>query len=191
MNSDPFVFLLDTVFKIYIFIVLLRFLMQWVGADFFNPVAQFVVKITKPLLNPLRKIIPSGGHYDFASLIALFSLQALYGFLKTSLQGGQAPFGMLAVWTIAELVDLVLNTFVILIIVRALLSWINPGTYNPAVSLLYNLTDPILNFGRKLIPPISGIDLSPIVIIIGLEFLRRLLGPMFQQMITSVQTVAF
>lgn len=191
MNSDPFIFLIDTVFKIYIFLVLLRFLMQWMGADFFNPVAQFVVKITKPLLNPLRKIIPSSGHYDFASLIALFGLQVLYGFIKSSLLGGQVPFSMLAIWSIAELVDLFLNTFVIMIIVRALLSWINPGTYNPAVSLLYNLTDPILNFGRKIIPPISGIDLSPIIIIVGLEFLRRFLSPMFQQMMSSVQTVAF
>ncbi len=191
MTSDPFVFLLDTVFKIFIFLVLLRFLMQWMGADFFNPVAQFVVKVTKPLLNPLRKIIPSSGHYDFAALIALVGLQALYGYLIAMLQGGQISFGPLAVWTIAELVDLILNTFVIMIIVRALLSWINPGTYNPAVSLLYNITDPILNFGRKLIPPIGGIDLSPIIIIVGLEFLRRLLTPMFQQMIGSIQTVAF
>ncbi len=191
MNSDPFVFLIDTVFKIFIFLVLLRFLMQWMGADFFNPIAQFVVKVTKPLLNPMRKIIPSAGHYDFAALVALFGLQALYGYSMAMLQGGQISVGPLAVWTVGELVDLILNTFVIMIFVRALLSWINPGTYNPAIALLYSVTDPILNFGRKLIPPIAGIDLSPIIIIVGLEFLRRLLNPMFQQMMVSAQTVAF
>jgi YggT family protein len=191
MNSEPFVFLLDTVFKIYIFLVLLRFLMQWMGADFFNPVAQFVVKITKPLLNPIRKIVAAGGHIDYASLIALFGLQALYGFLKASLGGAQVAYGVLAVWTIAELVNLFLNTLVIMIIVRALLSWINPGTYNPAISLLYNITDPILNFGKKLIPPISGIDLSPMIIIIGLEFIRRYVSQMFLEMMASVQSIAF
>ena len=191
MNIDPFVFLINTFFKIYIFLVLLRFLMQWTGADFFNPVAQFVVKVTKPLLNPLRKILPAGGHYDFASLIALFGLQALFGYLMTMLQGGQVSVGPLLVWTLGELVELVLSTFIVLIIVRAILSWINPGAYNPAVSLMYSITDPLLNFGRRMIPPISGIDLSPMIIIIGLEFLRRLIIPMFQQLIVSVQPLAF
>ncbi len=191
MNADPFVFLINTVFKIYIFLILIRFLMQWMGADFFNPVAQFIVKITKPLLNPLRKIVPAGGHYDYASLIALFALQALYGYLMAAIQGGQISIAPLMVWTIGEIVDLTLNTFVILIIVRALLSWINPGTYNPAVSLMYNITDPLLNFGRKMIPTISGIDLSPMIIIIGLEFLRRFISPIFQQMIVSAQGVAY
>lgn len=191
MNADPFVFLINTVFKIYIFLILIRFLMQWMGADFFNPVAQFIVKVTKPLLNPLRKIVPAGGHYDYASLIALFALQALYGYLMAAIQGGQISIAPLMVWTIGEIVDLTLNTFVILIIVRALLSWINPGTYNPAVSLMYNITDPLLNFGRKMIPTISGIDLSPMIIIIGLEFLRRFISPIFQQMIVSAQGVAY
>ena len=191
MNADPFVFLINTVFKIYIFLILIRFLMQWMGADFFNPVAQFIVKVTKPLLNPLRKIVPAGGHYDYASLIALFVLQALYGYLMAAIQGGQISIAPLMVWTIGEIVDLTLNTFVILIIVRALLSWINPGTYNPAVSLMYNITDPLLNFGRKMIPTISGIDLSPMIIIIGLEFLRRFISPIFQQMIVSAQGVAY
>lgn len=191
MNTDPFVFLIDTVFTIYIFLVLLRFLMQWLGADFFNPVAQFIVKVTKPLLNPLRKILPAGGHIDSASLIALFVLQALFGYLMALLQGGQVSFGPLAIWTTGQLVELVLKTFIVLIIVRAILSWINPGPHNAAVALMYDLTDPLLNFGRRMIPPISGIDLSPMIIIIGLEFLRRLLIPLFQQMLVSTQSMAF
>jgi YggT family protein len=88
-------------------------------------------------------------------------------------------------------VDLFLNTLMIMIVIRALLSWINIGTYNPAISLLYNITDPILNLGRKLIPTISGIDLSPMIIIVGLEFFRRLLGPMFHDLMVAIQPVAF
>ena len=191
MNADPFVFLIDTILTIYIFLILLRFLMQWLGASFYNPVAQFVVQATNPVLNPIRKLIPSRGSIDYGSLIGLFVVQALYGYLMAFLQGGQLSFAPLVIWTIGEIVEWVLKTFIVLIIVRAILSWIHSGPHNPAVALMYEITDPLLNLGRRMIPPISGIDLSPMVIIIGLEFLRRLLIPLFQQLLLSVQTAAF
>ncbi|MCH9697866.1 MAG: YggT family protein [Gammaproteobacteria bacterium] len=190
MNIDPFVFLINTFFKIYIFIVLLRFLMQWMGADFFNPVAQFVVKVTKPILNPLRKILPSTGHFDLASLFGMIVLQALYGYLMTMLHGGQVNPVPLLIWSVGELIDLVLNTFVILIIVQAVLSWINPGVYNPAIALVHSITNPVLSLGRRVLPPISGIDLSPILVVIALEFLRRLIIPFFEQAIMTAQPIA-
>lgn len=188
---EPLSFLVDTLFNIYIVLVLIRFLMQWLGADFFNPIAQFIVKVTDPVLAPLRMLLPKGGKYDFGALIGLFALQALFGFLMGFLQGNSIPINSLIFWSLAELVDLFIQTFVVMIFIRVLLSWINPGGYNPAVAVLYSLTDPLLKLGQRLIPPIGGIDLSPIVILIGLQFLGKLIVPTLYQLAMSTPSVVF
>jgi YggT family protein len=188
---EPLTFLLETVFNLYIVLVLIRFLMQWLGADFFNPIAQFIVKVTNPVLAPLRMLLPKGGKYDIASLIGLFALQALYGFLIGMLQGRGIPINTLLFWSLAELVDLFIQTFVVMIFIRVLLSWVNPGGYNPVVALLYNLTDPLMKLGQRLIPPIGGIDLSPIVILIGLQFLGKLIIPTLHQLAMTAPVVSF
>lgn len=182
MNSyltSPVTFVLSTIFSLYILLVMLRFLLQLVRADFYNPLSQFIVKLTNPLLRPLRRLIPGWREVDIASLILMLLLQMLAVSLVFVLTGRNITASTLVIVALAQLVDLTFNVFIFAILIQALLSWINPGTYNPVSAVLFSLTQPVLQPVRRLIPPISGFDLSPLVAIVGLQVLRMLVMPLF------------
>ena len=175
--SNPAVFLVQTLFGIYTAVVIIRFLLQLVRADFYNPVSQLVVKATAPVLNPLRRIIPGYAGMDLASLLLAWGLQALELALVLLISGlSFHPLGPV-VWAIPELVRLVLNIYLIAIIVQAILSWVPTTGYNPASAVLHALTAPVLRPLRRLVPPVSGIDLTPMIAILGLVLLKMLLLP--------------
>ncbi len=179
---DPAIFLIDTLFSLYIFALLLRFLFQWVDADYYNPISQFLIKITHPPLRLLRRFIPSIGRVDTASLALMFGLQMLDGYLIFWLRDTNTTFLALLVWTFWQLLDLILNLYFFAIGIRAVLSWVAPGVYNPATSLLYSLTEPLLRASRRLLPPIGAVDLSPLIPLIGIPLAKMLLIPPLQQL---------
>lgn len=169
------VFLIQTLLGLYALTFMLRFLLQLVRADFYNPFAQFLVKVTNPLVKPLRKLIPGIGGIDWASLIVVVLLM-LAEFLLIGLlprYSLPSPQGLI-VLALAETLSLVVNIFLFSIIIQAVISWVNPGGYNPIIGLLHQLTAPILDPVRRVIPPISGLDLSPMVAIIGLYLVTLL-----------------
>jgi YggT family protein len=175
--TNPTVFLIQTLFGLYILVVAIRFLLQWLRADFYNPLSQFVVKLTSPVLRPLRRLIPGYGGLDLAALVLAWLLKSIELALLTLVVGVNASlFGALA-WSIPALVELFINIFLFAILIRVILSWVNPDPYNPAIALLSRLTDPIMRPAQRLIQPIGGIDLSPIVVIMGLVLLEMLLVP--------------
>ncbi len=180
--TNPVVFLINTLFGLYILALMLRFLFQWMDADYYNPVSQFLVNITQPPLKLLRRLIPSIGRIDSASIVLIIGLQMLAGAAIFFSNGVSVSVAGLFIWALTELIGLLINVFLFSIIIRALISWINPDSYNPAVSLLYNLTEPLLGLGRKIIPPLSGMDLSPLLVIIGLQMLKMLVLPPLEQM---------
>ncbi len=182
--KNPAIFLIDTLLSLYIFAVMLRFLFQWVQADFYNPISQFLIKITHPPLRLLRRFIPAVGRIDSSSIVLMLALQMLSGYLVAVLQGSSVGLGPLAIFSISELLQLLLNIFLFAVIIRALLSWFSPGIRHPATSLLYSLTEPLLSIVRGVIPPISGIDLSPLVILIGIGFVKRLLLGLMQYLMS-------
>ena len=184
--SNPIIFLLDTVFSFYILAVLLRFLIQWFGGDFYNPISQFLVKITHPPLRLLRRYIPAIGKLDTSSLVLLMSLQMISDFIVLTLKGMFFSFAALTLLSFSQLVSLLINVFVFAVFARALLSWINPGTFNAASNLLYSLTEPLLGACRRMIPDIGGIDLSPLIVLLGLQLAKMLIIPPLQQLITLV-----
>jgi len=169
------VFLVQTLFGLYMGAVLLRFLLAVVRADFYNPVSQFLVKVTNPLLVPLRRVIPSLAGIDVASLILLLVLQVLE-LLAVGLISGVSfqPVG-LVVLAVAELLALLFQIYFVTILIQVVLSWVNPGGHNPAVALLYSLNEPILGRARRILPPIHGFDLSPVVALILIQLLTMLL----------------
>jgi YggT family protein len=181
---NPAIFLIDTLVSLYIFALLLRFLFQWMDADYYNPISQFLIKITHPPLRMLRRFIPSVGRVDTASLVLMLGLQMLGGYLIFLLQDTSLTFPALTVWAFVQLLDLLFNVYFFAIIIRAVLSWVNPGSYNPAVSLLYSLTEPLLRIGRRLLPPVGGIDLSPLIPLIGIQLAKMLVLPPLQQLTT-------
>ncbi len=169
------VFLVQTLFGLYMGAVLLRFLLAVVRADFYNPISQFLVKVTNPPLVPLRRVIPSLGGIDIASLLLLLILQILE-LLAVGLISGISfqPVG-LVVLAVAELLSLLFQIYFFTILIQVVLSWVSPGGHNPAVTLLYSLNEPILGRARRILPPIHGFDLSPIVAMIIIQLLTILL----------------
>lgn len=175
--TNPTVFLIQTLFGLYILVVAIRFLLQWLRADFYNPLSQFVVKLTSPVLSPLRRLIPGYGGLDLAALVLAWLLKSIELALLALVVGVNASLFGALVWSIPALVELFINIFLFAILIRVILSWVNPDPYNPAITLLSRLTDPIMRPAQRLIQPIGGIDLSPIVVIMGLVLLEMLLVP--------------
>lgn len=168
-------FLLSVCFGTYILIVMLRLLLQMVRADFYNPLSQFIVKATQPVLRPLRRRLPALGGMDTATVVLLVGLQVLELALSLALLGQRFNIAGLLLLAVIKLLSLALNVFLFAIIIQVVISWVSPGTYNPLTSILYSLTEPLLAPARRLIPPFSGLDLSPLVVLIALQLASMLL----------------
>jgi YggT family protein len=183
MRSDnPIIFLIDTLFDIYIALLLLRFLLQQVGADFYNPISQFIVKLTQPVVKIARRLIPSYRGLDIATLV----LVAIFIFIKllalTSMGNMAVDTLTLLLLSVHDLISLVFDIFIFAIFIQAILSWVNPDPSNPVSSILRSLTAPVLAPVQRYIKPVSGMDLSPIVALIGLMFAKRLVLYIFQML---------
>jgi len=168
-------FLVQTVIGLYILIVMLRFLLQWARADFYNPVSQFIVKATQPPLAPLRRIIPGVAGFDLAAVVFMFVLKFIELWIIMMLLGRAPQAAGLALLSVAELLALLLNVYLFSILIQVIISWVNPGMYNPVMGLLHSLNEPLLGPARRMIPPISGLDLSPIAVIIILQLASMLI----------------
>ncbi len=184
--SGAFGFVFGFIFNTYAMIMALRFVMQLFRADYYNPLAQFVVKATDPVLRPLRRFLPSVKKYDTSSFVLIFLILLLKLFVFKLLQLGSVPAVSTYVsindfpnasapfLALVDMVNLFFNLFIFSIIANALLSWFpNPGT-DSIRSLLSSITDPILTPIRKYVPPMGGLDLSSLVSIIGLIFVQKL-----------------
>ncbi|MBP6808758.1 MAG: YggT family protein [Chromatiaceae bacterium] len=175
--TNPLIFLIQTLGGFYAFVAMLRFLLQLTKADFYNPVSQFVVKVTSPVLMPLRRFIPGFRGMDISSLVLAWLVQTAVLFLVGLLAGlGLASIGAV-IWSIPALVELTIDVFIYAVIVRVVLSWVNPNPSNPMVRLIERLTDPVMEPVQRRLPAIGGLDLSPIAVTIGLVLLQMLLIP--------------
>jgi YggT family protein len=180
--SNPLILVVDTLFMLYTITFLLRLLMQLVRADFRNPVGQFIITVTNPILVPLRRVIPGWGGLDIAAIVIMLLLQFINQFLILTIKGASLHPLSLVILALAALVQLVLNLYFFTILVQVILSWVNPHGHNPIVYLLYQINAPIMRPVQKLIPPISGFDLSPIFVLLGLQVVNMLLVPPLQQL---------
>ena len=168
--GDALLYLVNTIFSIYILLVALRFLLQTVRADTHNPLSQFLLQATGPPLRLLRRLIPGFAGVDWSCIILLLSLQAVELYLTGLIAFGSSPaFPGLVLLSSAELLKLIIYIFMFVIFVQIILSWINPGTYNPITVLLYQLSEPLLRPARRILPPTYGIDFSPILVFIVLQ----------------------
>ncbi len=180
--SSPVAFLIDTLFSLYILVVMLRFLLQWVRADFYNPISQFLVRLTQPALKPLRRVIPGFAGIDLSSVVLMVILQMVSLALIMAVYGVTPKLSYLIIRTPAELLSMLLNLYLVAIIVQAVLSWVQPDAYHPAMLLLYSLTEPVLRPFRQVVPVIGGIDLSPLAALITIEVLKMLILPPLDQL---------
>jgi YggT family protein len=172
-------FIIDTLFNLYLMLVILRLWLQLARADFYNPFSQFVVKATQPVVGPLRKIIPSIGRLDTATLVfALLVAGIKVVTLSMVFSNGFPPIVPLLITTIAIVVSQILSLMFWVLIIRALLSWVSQGN-NPMELVMMQLTEPFLAPIRRVIPPMGGLDLSVLIAILLLQFIRILIGDFF------------
>jgi YggT family protein len=153
---------INTLVGLYLLVVVLRFLLQLVRADFYNPVSQFIVKATNPPLIPLRKMIPGWGGIDIASLVLALLVQAIAIVLILLLNGVQPPL-QVALWAGIGVLSLLLKIYFWGLLITVIASWIAPNSYNPVLILINQILEPAIKPIRKILPDMGGIDLSPIV----------------------------
>lgn len=180
MNST--VFLISTLFNLYLMVVILRLWLQLARADFYNPFSQFVVKATQPIVGPLRRLIPSIGRLDTATLVFALLIVALkYVVLNVMLGSGGIDVVGIIVLSCVSFINECLSLVFWVLILRAILSWVSQGN-NPMELVMTQLTEPFLAPIRRILPQMGGLDLSVLVAIIALQFIRLLLGDVFGPM---------
>lgn len=173
--NNALTFLVATLIDLYLIIVLLRLWMQLTRADFYNPVSQFVYKATQPVIGPLRGVMPMIGTLDTASVLFAVVLGMLKIAALVWLNGLPMSPLVIVIQGIMTTIGSLLSMLFWVLIVRAILSWFSQG-YNPVEAMLHQITEPLLAPVRKVIPPIGGLDLSVLVVVIALQFLRILIG---------------
>ena len=169
------VYVLQTLGSLYLLIVLLRFVLQLVRANFYNPLCQFIVKATQPLLKPLRRVIPSLFGLDMSSLVLAILVQlALMALTLLLTYGTTGNFLQLLVWSIIGVTALFLKIFFFALIISVILSWVAPGSHNPGAELVNQICEPALAPFRRLLPNLGGLDISPILAFMVLKLLDML-----------------
>ncbi|WP_437879378.1 YggT family protein [Pseudomonas sp. LRF_L74] len=189
---EALVYIIQTLGSLYLLVVLLRFILQLVRADFYNPLSQFTVKATQPLLKPLRKIIPGFAGLDLASLVLALIVQLLL-MAVVLLIAGVNPLsvgGILLVWAVIALTSLFLKIFFFAMIISVILSWVAPGSYNPGAQLVNQICEPVLAPFRRLIPNLGGLDISPIFAFMALHLIDRFIIGNLAQMSQMPQLLA-
>lgn len=170
------IYLVQTLGSLYLLVVLLRFILQLVKADFYNPLSQFIVRATQPLLKPLRKVIPGFGGLDLASLVLAILVQLVLVAIIIKLMGYALPnIAQLLVWSLVGVTALFLKIFFFALIISVILSWVAPQSHNPAAMLVQQLCEPVLAPIRGILPSMGGLDLSPIFAFIALRLVDMLI----------------
>lgn len=166
-------YLVQTALTLYLMAMLLRFLLQVVKADFYNPISQFLVKVTNPVVIPLRRVIPGFGGLDLASLLLALVLQALSIIAMLLLNGlGLPNVFLLLSWSVLGLLGLLVNFYFFAILAMIVLSWVAAGSRHPAIYLLYQITEPVMAPFRRALPAMGGLDLSPILVFILINVIQ-------------------
>ncbi|MGD9601647.1 MAG: YggT family protein [Gammaproteobacteria bacterium] len=172
--SNAGVFLVNTLFGLYIGAVMLRLLLQLTRADFYNPLSQAIVRLTNPVLRPLRRYIPAVGKIDSASVLLMVVLQIVNVWIVGAMLGLRLGLPALLVATVGELLSKFVYLYMFAIIIQAVASWVAPGSYNPVLGLIGSVTEPLLRPIRRILPNLGGLDLSPLVAIVLLQLVLML-----------------
>lgn len=177
---------ISTFFGLAIGILWVRFLLQLVQADFYNPIAQWIVKITAPVLNPLQKVIPVVKGWHIGALVLIVLLQMVSMTLNALLvNGGTLSPVFLILGCVFKLLYMMTDFYFWLLLLSVVLSWISPG-YNPFGALVSQLAEPALAPFRKVLPPMGGLDLSPIIAFLMIQVVQIVLNSAASQLVARM-----
>jgi len=174
--GNAFAFLIETLFSLYLTALMLRVLLEAVGADYYNPVCQILLKVTDPLVAPLSKLIPRIGRFNTAAVVAMIVIQTIAVIVVSAISGYSVDPLQALVIGLFRLVRMLLVMYMVLIIAEVILSWVGGAMRHPIIPVIYQLTRPVLAPIRRVVPSIGGLDLSPLIAIIGIQFLMILIG---------------
>jgi len=178
MGQDPISLIISTFGNLYAFMVVLRFLLQLSQADYYNPISQAVVKVTSVPLAPLQKLLPRMGRWDLSALILaiLVKFATFMLLVLVSSHQGYPDLIMLLAVSALGVVDMILTVYFWAVLGAVIISWVAPNSYHPAPQLLLQLTEPLFALVRKVIPPLGGLDLSPIFIFLAIQIIQAQLS---------------
>ncbi|MFP3516356.1 YggT family protein [Pseudomonas sp. SIMBA_077] len=171
------IFVIQTLGSLYLLIVLLRFILQLVRANFYNPLCQFTVKATQPLLKPMRRVIPSLFGLDLSSLVLAILVQMVIFAVVMALSYMSFNLLALLIWAIIGVTMLFLKVFFFAIIISVILSWVAPGSASPAAELVNQITEPALAPFRRFLPSMGGLDISPILAFMVIQLIQSYVIP--------------
>lgn len=179
------VLIFNTLGGILLLAVLLRFLLQVAKADFYNPVSQAVVKLTDPLVKIFRTVIPGYKGIDFSTLFLALMIQAVAICALGVLTGNGIPqVGEIVTWSVLGVVWFIISIYYYAIIASIIMSFVMMFSGNtnphPLLRLVWQLTEPVMAPIRKFIPPMGGLDFSPIFIFIMIQLLQNFLLQTFR-----------
>lgn len=163
-------FLIETLFDIYLFVLIIRIILSWVNADYYHPLTQFIVKCTNFLIKPLRNIIPNYRDIELSTLLVVLILETIKYILLGLVSFGFPNIFGLIILVLADTCKLFILTFFYAIFLQAIISWVQPGS--PANFILQKFTTPVLRPFQRFIPPIHGFDISPIPALIILQLIN-------------------
>ncbi|HBO13513.1 MAG TPA: YggT family protein [Halieaceae bacterium] len=171
--NEIFAYLVQTALSLYLLVMLLRFLFHFARADFYNPISQFVVRATNPLVRPTRRLFPAFGRFDSASLVLAVVLQAL-GIVSLLLLHGAGLVGptLILAWSVIGVLGLLVNIYFFALLAMIIISWVAPTSRHPALLLLWQITEPVMAPVRRILPPMGGLDFSPILVFILINVLQ-------------------
>lgn len=189
MSNQILIFLLDTILGLFSLALLLRFYFQLLRVPFYNPISQFLIAVTDFIVRPTRRFIPGWGGVDLSTLILAWLLECMIVTSVYLVQGYSfesniiAATGVMGLLGIVEIIKTTLYIILVMIIMQAILSWVNP--HSPLTPLLENFTRPFLDIFRKRIPPIANVDLSPLFVLIIIQLLLMVVAGVHLE-ITSI-----
>jgi len=169
--SNAGIYLVQTFFGLYLLMLMLRFLSQASRVDFYNPICQAIVRLTNPPVRPLKQIIPAVRGVDFATLLVALILQIIAIMVVMTLKGYVIFHPAYVAWSLLGLFSMVLDIYFFSLLIMVIASWLAPQSNHPAITMIYQITDPICTPARKLLPPMGGIDFSIIVVFVSINII--------------------
>lgn len=170
-------FLLNTLFTLAMGAFVIRAMLQWVRADFYNPISQLIWRLTRYPTDWVRRVLPRWRNLDTAAVAVLLVIALIYTYTMATFYGFPMSADKVVIYSLREIISLTANLYTYTLLMQALLSFLGPGVNNPAGSVLWSLNEPLLRPVRRLIPPISGLDLSPIPVMLLLQVIAHLSQP--------------
>lgn len=178
MMNQLSILIISSAVKLFTILVLLRLLLQIAKADFYNPISQFIVKATNPLLKPLRRFIPGFWGFDFPSIVLAIIVQSLGIFLLLLINGNvSSNLAVYLLFGFFNVIQLSLEIIFFIILIMVVISWVTPNSYHPAAMILRQISDAIMTPFRRIIPNMGGLDFSPMLALFIIHILQTIVLP--------------